>query len=74
LRTVDGGASWQSAAPLTAASVYALAAGGPERLWLGGGGGTILFTAEGALTDTVSGQTLARLPRPGSLTLADLKD
>jgi photosystem II stability/assembly factor-like uncharacterized protein len=74
LRTVDGGASWQSVLPVTATSVYALASGGPDRLWLAGGGGTILFTAEGASTDPVSGQAPTRLPQPGSLTLADLTD
>jgi photosystem II stability/assembly factor-like uncharacterized protein len=74
LRTVDGGAGWQLALPVTAAGAYALASGGPDRLWLAGGGGTILFTAEGALTDPVPGEAPIGLPRPHSLTLAKLTD
>ena len=51
LRTIDGGTSWQPVLPVTATGAYALASGGPDRLWLAGGGGTILFSAEGAWVD-----------------------
>ena len=74
LRTIDGGATWQPVVPVTATGAYALASGGPDRLWLAGGGGAILFTAEGAWVDPLPPQPLPRLPQPHSLTLADLTD
>jgi photosystem II stability/assembly factor-like uncharacterized protein len=74
LRTDDGGESWRAAVPVTATGVYALASGGVDSLWLAGGGGAIVFTADGALTDLVPGQTTFRAPHPGSATLADLED
>jgi len=74
LRTVDGGTTWQPVVPVTATGTYALASGGPDRLWLAGGGGTIIFTAEGAWVDPLPAPALPKAPRRQSLTLADLTD
>jgi hypothetical protein len=67
-------AGWSQLEQVGTTRACALVSGGPDRLWLAGGGETIIFTTEGALANPVSGQAPIRLPRPGSLTLADLTD
>ncbi len=57
---------------MTATDVYGLASADASHLWLAGGGGAILFTADGAVDLPVTPP--ASLPRKGGPTLSDLTD